>query len=65
MAKINGEFTSTDAAKAKWVTSQIQNEVIDACVQIFGGYGYMNEYRIAGPGKTRESQRSGRARTKS
>lgn len=47
MAKVNGEFTATDAAKAKWWTSQIQNEVIDACVQIFGGYGYMNEYRIA------------------
>ena len=47
MAKINGTFSATDAAKAKWWTSQIQNEVIDACVQIFGGYGYMNEYRIA------------------
>lgn len=45
--KMNGTFTATDAAKAKWWTSQIQNEVIDACVQIFGGYGYMNEYRIA------------------
>ncbi len=47
MAKIDGTFTATDAAKAKWWTSQIQNEVIDACLQIFGGYGYMNEYRIA------------------
>lgn len=47
MAKMRGEFDSTDAAKAKWWSSQIQFEVIDACVQIFGGYGYMNEYRIA------------------
>ncbi|MFT6564942.1 MAG: alkylation response protein AidB-like acyl-CoA dehydrogenase [Actinomycetes bacterium] len=47
MAKINGDFSATDAAKAKWWTSQIQNDVIDACLQIFGGYGYMNEYRIA------------------
>lgn len=46
-AKMKGEFTSTDAAKAKWWTSQVQNDVIDACLQIFGGYGYMNEYRIA------------------
>jgi len=47
MAKIDGDFSATDAAKAKWWTSQIQNDVIDACLQIFGGYGYMNEYRIA------------------
>ena len=47
MAKINGDFSATDAAKAKGWTSQIQNDVIDACLQIFGGYGYMNEYRIA------------------
>lgn len=47
MAKVNGDFTATDAAKAKWWTSQVQNDVIDACVQIFGGYGYMTEYRIS------------------
>ena len=47
VAKMKGEFSATDAAKAKWWSSQIQFEVIDACVQIFGGYGYMNEYRIA------------------
>jgi alkylation response protein AidB-like acyl-CoA dehydrogenase len=36
-----------DAAKAKWWTSQVQNDVIDACLQLHGGYGYMNEYRVA------------------
>ena len=41
------ELTPTDAAKAKWWTSQIQNEVLDHCVQIHGGYGFMNEYRVA------------------
>jgi alkylation response protein AidB-like acyl-CoA dehydrogenase len=41
------ELTPIDAAKAKWWTSQVQNEVIDHCVQIHGGYGYMNEYRVA------------------
>ena len=41
------ELTPTDAAKAKWWTSQVQNEVLDHCVQIHGGYGYMNEYRVA------------------
>lgn len=42
-----GRLDAVRAAKAKWWTAQVQNEVIDACVQIFGGYGYMREYRIA------------------
>jgi alkylation response protein AidB-like acyl-CoA dehydrogenase len=41
------DLTPTDAAKAKWWTSQIQNEILDHCVQIHGGYGFMNEYRVA------------------
>ncbi len=41
------ELTPTDAAKAKWWSSQVQNEILDHCVQIHGGYGYMNEYRVA------------------
>lgn len=46
-AKIDGELTAIDAAKAKWWSSDIQFDVIDNCVQIFGGYGYMNEYRVS------------------
>src|SRR5687767_9683853 len=42
-----GELTAVDAAKAKWWTSQVQNDVLDHCVQLHGGYGYMNEYRVA------------------
>ena len=42
-----GELTPVDAAKAKWWTSQVQNDVLDHCVQLHGGYGYMNEYRVA------------------
>ena len=42
-----GDLTAVDAAKAKWWTAQVQNDVIDSCVQLFGGYGYMNEYRVA------------------
>lgn len=41
------DLTATDAAKAKWWTSQVQNEILDHCVQIYGGYGFMNEYRVA------------------
>ncbi|WP_213577437.1 acyl-CoA dehydrogenase family protein [Rhodococcus sp. USK13] len=46
-AHVAGELTSVDAAKAKWWTSDVQNRVIDHCVQLYGGYGYMNEYRVA------------------
>ncbi|WP_343994277.1 acyl-CoA dehydrogenase family protein [Nocardioides dubius] len=47
IAHDSGDLTSVDAAKAKWWSSQIQNEVIDHCVQLHGGYGFMNEYRVA------------------
>ncbi len=47
LAHTKGKLTAVDAAKAKYWTSQVQNEVIDHCVQLHGGYGYMNEYRVA------------------
>ena len=47
LAFCDGELTAVDAAKAKWWTAQVQNDVLDACVQLYGGYGYMNEYRVA------------------
>ena len=47
MAHTRGELTAVDAAKAKWWSSQVQNDVLDHCVQVHGGYGYMNEYRVA------------------
>ena len=47
LAHTKGELTAIDAAKAKWWTAQVQNDVLDACVQIHGGYGFMNEYRVA------------------
>jgi alkylation response protein AidB-like acyl-CoA dehydrogenase len=46
-AHCRGELSAVDAAKAKWWTSQVQNDVLDACVQLHGGYGFMNEYRVA------------------
>jgi alkylation response protein AidB-like acyl-CoA dehydrogenase len=42
-----GELTPEDAAKAKWWTTELQGRVVDACVQLHGGYGYMTEYPIA------------------
>ena len=47
LAHSKGELTAVDAAKAKWWTAQVQNDVLDACVQLHGGYGFMNEYRVA------------------
>lgn len=35
------------AAAAKYLITDLQNEIIDECVQLFGGYGYMWEYPIA------------------
>ncbi|WP_148612392.1 acyl-CoA dehydrogenase family protein [Nocardioides rubriscoriae] len=47
IAHTKKELTPVDAAKAKWWTSQVQNDVLDHCVQLHGGYGFMNEYRVA------------------
>ena len=43
---VAGKLTAVDAAKAKWWTSQVQNDVLDHCVQLHGGYGFMKEYRV-------------------
>jgi alkylation response protein AidB-like acyl-CoA dehydrogenase len=47
LAHADGELSAADAAKAKWWSAQVQNDVLDECVQLHGGYGYMNEYRVA------------------
>jgi alkylation response protein AidB-like acyl-CoA dehydrogenase len=46
-AHADGKLTPVDAAKAKWWSAQVQNDVLDECVQLHGGYGFMNEYRVA------------------
>ena len=42
-----GKLDDTSASMAKWWTTQKQCEIIDECLQFFGGYGYMMEYPIA------------------
>ena len=42
-----GNLTAETAAMAKWWTSDLQKRVVDQCVQLHGGYGYMMEYPIA------------------
>jgi alkylation response protein AidB-like acyl-CoA dehydrogenase len=41
------ELTPVDAAMAKWWCTEVQKRAADRCLQLFGGYGYMNEYPIA------------------
>jgi alkylation response protein AidB-like acyl-CoA dehydrogenase len=47
LAHVAGELTAEEAAMAKWWCSDLQNRVVDACLQLHGGYGYMTEYPIA------------------
>src|SRR5437764_4673264 len=42
-----GELTAVDAAKAKLWATEVQHRVLDRCLQLFGGYGFMTEYPIA------------------
>ncbi|MDP3714357.1 MAG: acyl-CoA dehydrogenase family protein [Mycobacteriales bacterium] len=42
-----GRFTVQDAAMSKWWTTELQKRVVDQCVQLHGGYGYMLEYPVA------------------
>jgi alkylation response protein AidB-like acyl-CoA dehydrogenase len=41
------DLTPEDAAKAKWWATELQGRVVDRCLQLHGGYGYMQEYPIA------------------
>lgn len=44
---VDGELTAVEAAKAKWWATEVAKKVVDNCVQLHGGYGYMMEYRVA------------------
>jgi acyl-CoA dehydrogenase len=44
---IAGRTTPVDAAKAKFWTTEMQNDVLDRCLQLHGGYGYTREFPIA------------------
>jgi acyl-CoA dehydrogenase len=44
---VAGTLTAVDAAKAKWWVTELHKRVVDRCLQLYGGYGYMMEYPIA------------------
>jgi acyl-CoA dehydrogenase len=44
---VDGTLSGTDAAKVKLFCTEMQGRVVDRCLQLFGGYGYITEYPIA------------------
>ncbi|UQB93128.1 MULTISPECIES: acyl-CoA dehydrogenase family protein [Mycobacterium] len=44
---VDRQLSSADAARVKLFCTEMQARVIDRCLQLFGGYGYMMEYPIA------------------
>jgi len=47
LAYNSGQLDPVDAAKGKWYVSELQKSVLDRCLQLHGGYGYMTEYPVA------------------
>jgi acyl-CoA dehydrogenase len=45
--ELDGRLDDVGASMAKWWTTDMQQRVLDECVQLHGGYGYMNEYLVA------------------
>ncbi len=54
---MKGKLDVVDAAMAKLYITELASEVMDKCLQLHGGYGYMNEYEIAGLFKDSRVQR--------
>lgn len=46
MSLDNGDDATQQCAEAKWYATEIANEVVYRCQQLFGGYGYIKEYPI-------------------
>jgi alkylation response protein AidB-like acyl-CoA dehydrogenase len=42
-----GALTAEDAAKGKWWATELEKRLVDSCLQVLGGWGYMEEYPIA------------------
>jgi acyl-CoA dehydrogenase len=44
---VAGRLDTTTASMAKYWLTDLQNRIVDRCLQLFGGYGYMDEYPIS------------------
>ncbi|MHB1469317.1 MAG: acyl-CoA dehydrogenase family protein [Solirubrobacteraceae bacterium] len=47
VSHVAGELDAAEAAGAKWLATELEFRVLDRCLQLHGGYGYMEEYAIA------------------
>ena len=47
LALVAGELSGADAALVKLFATEMQARVVDRCLQLFGGYGYITEFPIA------------------
>ena len=43
---LEGKLDAATASMAKYWISDLENKIVDECLQLFGGYGFMNEYPI-------------------
>ncbi|MBT4494660.1 MAG: acyl-CoA dehydrogenase, partial [Gammaproteobacteria bacterium] len=43
---MEGTLTTEEASMTKLAASEMQGSIVDRCLQLFGGYGYMKEYPI-------------------
>ncbi len=44
---LDGKLSAEQASMAKWYSTEKQVHLIDRCLQLHGGYGYMREYNVA------------------
>nr|WP_152894796.1 acyl-CoA dehydrogenase family protein [Streptomyces adustus] len=42
-----GRLDPVHASMAKWWATELQKRIVDRCLQLHGGYGYMSEFRVA------------------
>ena len=47
MMHLGGNLSADLAAEAKYFATEVESKVMDSCVQLHGGAGYMSEYRIS------------------
>jgi acyl-CoA dehydrogenase len=55
--QVSGELDAAEASGAKYWATDLEWRVLDGCLQLFGGYGYMEEYEIAGRWRDARVQR--------
>ncbi|HEY6275716.1 MAG TPA: acyl-CoA dehydrogenase family protein [Streptosporangiaceae bacterium] len=47
MEHVAGRLTNEEASMVKWWDSELCQRVVDRCLQLYGGYGYMREFAVA------------------